>query len=469
MSALGDREAAVLDRIEAFRRRRPRLTDDVITLAHGAGGKASAALVDAVFVEAFAGDSVGSAGRRRHAHAAHRRAAGVHHRLVRRASRGDFPAARSAIWPCTARSTTSRSRARTPMWLSGAFVIEEGFADRRAARDRGRHGRGRGRRRASPSSPATPRWSSRGAADGAVHHDRRCRRRSRPGDARARAGSRRRRRARVGHHRRSRHGGDAGPRRPDARGRHPIRHGAARRARRVAARLRRRRRDGCATRRVAAWGPCATSWPATRTSPSCSTRPCCRSTRRSRVPATCWASTRCTWPTRASSSPSSRRRGRRRARRDARRIPSGATPTRIGEIVADPQGIVVLLTTLRRDPHRRHARRRSAPPHLLTVTTSAERLRVTGTVQGVGFRPFVYRQAVALGLVGYVLQRQRGRADRGRGSAERRRRAALACCRRRPAAGRVAGGRLPSDCSHRAPRPASTSSRARTPARPTCR
>ena len=57
MTTVSDREAAVLDRIEAFRRRRPRLTDEVITLAHGAGGKASAALVDAVFVEAFAGDN----------------------------------------------------------------------------------------------------------------------------------------------------------------------------------------------------------------------------------------------------------------------------------------------------------------------------------------------------------------------------------------------------------------------------
>ena len=49
------REAAVLDRITAFRRRRPRLTDDVVTLAHGAGGKASAALVDAVFLDQFVG------------------------------------------------------------------------------------------------------------------------------------------------------------------------------------------------------------------------------------------------------------------------------------------------------------------------------------------------------------------------------------------------------------------------------
>lgn len=46
-------EHDVIERIESFRRRRPRLLDEHVTLAHGAGGKASAALVDAVFVEAF--------------------------------------------------------------------------------------------------------------------------------------------------------------------------------------------------------------------------------------------------------------------------------------------------------------------------------------------------------------------------------------------------------------------------------
>jgi hydrogenase expression/formation protein HypE len=51
------REAKVFERIEAFRRRRPRLLDDVVTLAHGAGGKASAALLDAVFLPAFAHDA----------------------------------------------------------------------------------------------------------------------------------------------------------------------------------------------------------------------------------------------------------------------------------------------------------------------------------------------------------------------------------------------------------------------------
>jgi hydrogenase expression/formation protein HypE len=49
-------EAAVFERIEAFRRRKPRLSDEVVTLAHGAGGKASAALLSAVFLPAFAGE-----------------------------------------------------------------------------------------------------------------------------------------------------------------------------------------------------------------------------------------------------------------------------------------------------------------------------------------------------------------------------------------------------------------------------
>jgi len=51
------REAAVFERIEAFRLRQPRLRDEVVTLAHGAGGKASAALLAGVFLPAFADDT----------------------------------------------------------------------------------------------------------------------------------------------------------------------------------------------------------------------------------------------------------------------------------------------------------------------------------------------------------------------------------------------------------------------------
>jgi hydrogenase expression/formation protein HypE len=46
-------EQQVLDRIERMRRRKPVVREERITLAHGAGGKATQTLVEAVFLEAF--------------------------------------------------------------------------------------------------------------------------------------------------------------------------------------------------------------------------------------------------------------------------------------------------------------------------------------------------------------------------------------------------------------------------------
>jgi len=48
-----DREQEVLDRIERIRRRPARVREERITLAHGAGGKATHTLIEAVFLEAF--------------------------------------------------------------------------------------------------------------------------------------------------------------------------------------------------------------------------------------------------------------------------------------------------------------------------------------------------------------------------------------------------------------------------------
>lgn len=48
-----DREQQVLDRIEKARRRKPKLKEERINLAHGSGGKASQTLTQAVFLEGF--------------------------------------------------------------------------------------------------------------------------------------------------------------------------------------------------------------------------------------------------------------------------------------------------------------------------------------------------------------------------------------------------------------------------------
>jgi hydrogenase expression/formation protein HypE len=47
------KEQQVLQRIEAARQRKPRIKEERITLAHGAGGKATHTLIDALFLEAF--------------------------------------------------------------------------------------------------------------------------------------------------------------------------------------------------------------------------------------------------------------------------------------------------------------------------------------------------------------------------------------------------------------------------------
>jgi hydrogenase expression/formation protein HypE len=50
---LADREQQVLDRIDRARRRRPRVREERITMAHGSGGKATHTLIEAVFLDAF--------------------------------------------------------------------------------------------------------------------------------------------------------------------------------------------------------------------------------------------------------------------------------------------------------------------------------------------------------------------------------------------------------------------------------
>jgi hydrogenase expression/formation protein HypE len=52
-TAPSEREQQVLDRIERARRRRAKVKEQRITLAHGSGGKATHTLIEAIFLEAF--------------------------------------------------------------------------------------------------------------------------------------------------------------------------------------------------------------------------------------------------------------------------------------------------------------------------------------------------------------------------------------------------------------------------------
>jgi hydrogenase expression/formation protein HypE len=121
------REAAIFERIEAFRRRRPRLLDDVVTLAHGAGGKASAALLDAVFLPAFSGDE-----RTTQTDAAvitlpsgERLAFSTDSYVVKPLQ---FPGGSAGHLAVHGTINDLAMMGARPLALSAAFVIEEGFA-----------------------------------------------------------------------------------------------------------------------------------------------------------------------------------------------------------------------------------------------------------------------------------------------------------------------------------------------------
>ncbi len=126
-------EAAVLNRIEAFRRRRTRFSDEVITLAHGAGGKASDALIGAVFVEAFANETLAplADGASLSLPSGERLVFSTDSFVVKPLR---FPG--GSIGHLAVHGTVNdlAVMGARPTWLSAAFVIEEGFlvADLRA-------------------------------------------------------------------------------------------------------------------------------------------------------------------------------------------------------------------------------------------------------------------------------------------------------------------------------------------------
>ena len=120
------REEVVLERIEAFRRRRPKLKDDFINSAHGAGGKASAALIDAVFVEAFRNDTLEAMtdGAVLQLPSGDRLAFSTDGFVVKPLR---FPGGSIGHLAIHGTVNDLAMMGAVPKWISAAFVIEDGF------------------------------------------------------------------------------------------------------------------------------------------------------------------------------------------------------------------------------------------------------------------------------------------------------------------------------------------------------
>lgn len=127
MVRLNEDQDELAERIDLVRRRRPRLTGDHVTMAHGAGGKASAALTDAIFLEAFRNPYLESLddGAVIDLDGAERIAMSTDTFVVRPWC---FPG--GSIGSLAVHGTVNdlACSGAEPRWLTAGFVIEEGFA-----------------------------------------------------------------------------------------------------------------------------------------------------------------------------------------------------------------------------------------------------------------------------------------------------------------------------------------------------
>jgi len=121
-----DREQQVLDRIDRARRRRPKVREERITMSHGAGGKATETLIEAVFLDAFRNPRLEPL----------EDAARVDVAGVRLAFTTDsyvvsplfFPGGNIGDLAVNGTINDLAVSGATPLYLSAGFILEEGFA-----------------------------------------------------------------------------------------------------------------------------------------------------------------------------------------------------------------------------------------------------------------------------------------------------------------------------------------------------
>ena len=120
------REELVLERIDRARRARPRVREDRITMSHGAGGKATQSLIEAIFLDAFRNpllEPLEDAARL--AVGAERLALTTDSYVV---SPLFFPGGNIGDLAVNGTVNDLSMAGATPLYLSAGFILEEGFA-----------------------------------------------------------------------------------------------------------------------------------------------------------------------------------------------------------------------------------------------------------------------------------------------------------------------------------------------------
>ena len=135
------REELVLERIDRARRARPRVKEDRITMSHGAGGKATQTLIEAVFLDAFRNPLLEPLEDAARLHVNGARVALTTDSYV--VSPLFFPGGDIGDLAVNGTVNDLSMAGAVPLYLSAGFILEEGFPRRGPDQDRRLHaGRG---------------------------------------------------------------------------------------------------------------------------------------------------------------------------------------------------------------------------------------------------------------------------------------------------------------------------------------